>query len=103
MLLQLLMAVSTLHLAQCCVEVRCAAAPPVALHRGPQELFLQELALKAHASMADSSRKTLEYKDVGESHVTQPAREGSGGRRVLSTFHNQGRRSCAATAVQHLL
>lgn len=28
------------------------------------ELFLQELALKAHASMADSSRKTLEYKDV---------------------------------------
>lgn len=31
-----------------------------------QELFLQELAVRSHAAMAaDSSRKGLEYKDVG--------------------------------------
>jgi hypothetical protein len=35
-----------------------------------QEVFLQELAVRAHAVMLqDSSRKGLEYRDLGEEHT----------------------------------
>ena len=38
-----------------------------------QELFLQELAVRSHAAMqADSSRKGLDYKDVGEAAAATP-------------------------------
>lgn len=44
----------------------CCLFPLSLLPCSMQELFLQELAVRAHAAMAaDSSRKGLEYKDIG--------------------------------------